>query len=716
MNYDRLMFATVAALALMICPLGANSGAQAKDQPLFDLLDFGGQGLPADTVFGSYFATLNDSGQLAISTHQLASPTLDAERHTAIWLGDGHGLNIAYQTGVAPASNPELNFTNLLNVGLTGQGALVFEGIGVDNTQPIRAMFREEAGVLTPTILFDHFPVEATPVTPTPTGVITEARLVLHNSQGESVFTAVIDIVGNVDSLAKRGLFSTLNGEAETIAYARITPAPGPANPDSRFGSLRHNFDDFGEIAINNNGVAVFKDQGFWGPVADPNERLNSEVGIWKYSANGTVNIVLDKQNPPPGLVPPSRGISPFSRAKVSINDRNHLIFSGGYDDGGVHTGVWTDRAGSIQPLAIQGWQAPGLPADVTFQSISRYGVYINANDKVAFNAKVESTGPTVIGSDNDQALWTDITGTLQPVFREGAATPGLGGQQFSGVWNMAMNGLDQIVATVNIRPDASSSSATSVWVTGPRGQTMVVAKAGDTVGGRVIALANRDLLYSTYAPGSGGQDNIAHNFNDLGQVLYSALFAGESESEVVLYTPDLHIRTDQSFAEWSDRYNWTLSTPPGHVHDVFVDPAAPLMLLGPTESTAVENLTLDGADGQTTFSVPTVNALHILDTLTVLPGVTLDLSNIDLGGVNALLTLPLPIMTYGARVGDFDSILTPQVGGEETQAYFSDGALMLGFGSAIPEPGSLAILVMGGLMLRRRGGGTKPNCRIYSS
>jgi hypothetical protein len=273
----------------------------------------------------------------------------------------------------------------------------------------------------------------------------------------------------------------------------------------------------------------------------------------------------------------------------------------------------------------------------------------------------------------------------------------------------LAMNGLDQIVASVGIRPDASSPSTSSVWMTGPRGQTIPIAAPGDVVGGRVIVSANRDILYSTYAPGSGGQDNIAHNFNDLGQALYSALFEGESESEIVLYTPDLHIRTDQPIAAWSDRYNWTLSTPPANVHDVFVDPVNPLTLLGPTESTTVENLTLDGTAGPTTLLLPAVNALHVLDTLTLMPGVTLDLSQLDfnnlapLSNLSTLTTLPVPIITFDQLLGDFDDILTPQFNDADTFAYFDNGALMLGFATAIPEPASLLIFLFTGATLTSR-------------
>jgi hypothetical protein len=94
-----------------------------------------------------------------------------------------------------------------------------------------------------------------------------------------------------------------------------------------------------------------------------------------------------------------------------SLNDASHVAFWAGTT---VGSGVWSDRSGSLAPVARTGQQAPGMPNGVTFLSFARYPA-LNDADQIAFRADT---------SDGD-GIWSDASGSLALVTRKGDRAPG---------------------------------------------------------------------------------------------------------------------------------------------------------------------------------------------------------------------------------------------------------------------------------------------------
>ena len=82
-----------------------------------------------------------------------------------------------------------------------------------------------------------------------------------------------------------------------------------------------------------------------------------------------------------------------------------------------IFSGAWTDRSGSLELVAADGMQAPGTPAGVVFDGLINGRALLNDAGHIAFNSFVEGSG---VNSANDIGIWSDSTGHLDLVAREG--------------------------------------------------------------------------------------------------------------------------------------------------------------------------------------------------------------------------------------------------------------------------------------------------------
>ncbi len=94
------------------------------------------------------------------------------------------------------------------------------------------------------------------------------------------------------------------------------------------------------------------------------------------------------------------------------------------------HTGLWTDRTGtltSLQPIALDGDQVPGLAPGTTFNNIALANinnVVINANDDVAFYAQIRRPDNSL-----DFGLFAEVDGVLQLIVATGESWTLPGGE-----------------------------------------------------------------------------------------------------------------------------------------------------------------------------------------------------------------------------------------------------------------------------------------------
>jgi hypothetical protein len=90
--------------------------------------------------------------------------------------------------------------------------------------------------------------------------------------------------------------------------------------------------------------------------------------------------------------------------------------------------------------------------------------------------------------------------------------------------------------------------------------------------------------------------------FNSFSQYVFRALLADGREG-VFLFTPEVRWRRNVG-GSWDQATNWTASIPPGAPHDVKIDPAGSVTVLGPSAGATVNSLMIGGGTGIATLEL----------------------------------------------------------------------------------------------------------------
>ena len=185
--------------------------------------------------------------------------------------------------------------------------------------------------------------------------------------------------------------------------------------------------------------------------------------------------------------------------------------------------GIWKDdSSGTLQYVTRTGDVAPGT-ASATYSSVSN-PVY-NDNHDVAYEGllKVVSGQAT---SSTDQGIWSDSSGSLQLVARQGSAAPDCpANANFLSFYSIALpnTGGVLIYATLNSGSGGvNSGNNAGIWRGNSTSDLALVQRLGDVVGGRTISSINF-LSASAYV---GGQ---TRNFTPSGDLGYEATFSDGS-------------------------------------------------------------------------------------------------------------------------------------------------------------------------------------------
>jgi hypothetical protein len=109
-------------------------------------------------------------------------------------------------------------------------------------------------------------------------------------------------------------------------------------------------------------------------------------------------------------------------------------------------SGAWVKRTDSVELVALAGNHAPGTPPDVNFFSLINGLVLLNDSGHTAFSSFVRGSPVNTITEANDIGIWSDSSGTLQLVAREGDQAPDTsGGTLFDRFSEPVMNDVGQI-------------------------------------------------------------------------------------------------------------------------------------------------------------------------------------------------------------------------------------------------------------------------------
>lgn len=338
--------------ALLVCAAGLAAGAAAYGQPEFRTLAVSGQpvpGMPPGVVF-EFFSSprVNDAGTIAFWARS-AGPTPADPTPGSIWTisPDGTLTRIVGAGDVAPF-DPAFRFTATFDPSLDELGGVTFTGSFSDAPSP---------GQSTP---------------------------------------------------APAGLFAASGGVIRDLGARDDAPSGLPPTQDTFTGVMT--------AATASSGFSIFS--------------ANGGRGVWAASARGT-ELLAGRDQQAPGLPsgvqflhldPPAQG------APSSLLFRSTLRLMAGDTHGPAS--LWSDRGGMLAPLAIAGDPAPGGPEGATFADFGTRPV-MNVQRHAVFAATLEGGATT---PESDTGLWTDRSGSLAPLAREGDPAPGVPGAVYASI------------------------------------------------------------------------------------------------------------------------------------------------------------------------------------------------------------------------------------------------------------------------------------------
>lgn len=525
---------------------------------------------PGGTHFTVEFSTfanpvLNDAGQVAyLATLDTASTFVTSLSDTGIWLD---GTLVAREGSQAGGAASGAVFDSFFDYGMNDAGQVGYEaflrvgaggvtssndnGLWLDSA--IKARDGSLAGGFLGSAVFNSF---GTPV--------------LNNAGQMAYFATLQTGIGGVNGTNDRGIWR----DNTTLIAREGSQAGGtPA------GAVFDNFFDL--IAMNNLGQVAY--QGLLttgsGGVTSANDN-----GLWLDSA------LVAREGDQAGGTPTGAVFATFG--SFGVNDAGQVAYGGSLriGSGGVDlnnsTGIWRDST----LIARSGSQAGGVPSGAVFSSFG--APLINNAGHVVYGASLRQGAGGVIGTNNS-GLWRNST-LLAREGSQAAGTPE--GAVFLAFGSLALNDTGQVAHFGSLQTGTGgvdSSNNTGLWIAGTNGQSLLVAREGDTLEGRTISTV-------AFKSGSGGADGRGRAINNFSQVAYRVIFTNGDQG-VFLYTPDLHWTTTFS-SSWDIASRWTIGQLPGEPHDVFIDPDVSLTVTGPSDDITVNNLTVGGNNGIATL------------------------------------------------------------------------------------------------------------------
>lgn len=452
--------------------------------------------------------------------------------------------------------------------------------------------------------------------TPTADGNFQSFFLRSQNDAGQVSFVA--NLFGTSNGLGNNsGIFrSSTSGLTEIVREGDVAPN----------GSTFEGFNNFTQPILNSSGEV-----SFFSALA------NSTSGVYRANGSTTMPIAVTGQASPDG----NGTLNGFS-IRARINDSGDVLFtstlagtSGGFND---DRGLYRSSGGTLTQVVREGQVAPD--GNGTFAAIPG-GYDINNAGDVAFSASFVGTAG---GTSDDVGLYIDNNGTMTQIAREGGIAPngstystitsGIhfnqnGDVAFSArlvssssfnIYRGDINGATEIARFGQSTPNGDGTfGQLSMSRMNDNGaitfRSILIGTAAGTADNQAVYISDGIDLIEVARKGDALDGSTIANFNtflmpinNFGQATFRVPLA-DGRTVIQLFTPDLHWRTNTS-GNWVDSDNWTLGTPPAHVHDVYIDPASNVTVQGPNANTTVRDLQIGGGTGNAVLNWDTSTQL----------------------------------------------------------------------------------------------------------
>ena len=197
--------------------------------------------------------------------------------------------------------------------------------------------------------------------------------------------------------------------------------------------------------------------------------------------------------------------------------------------------GLWAKSTSGLQLLARAASPAPGTPAGVLFAELLYLASGFEADRALVIG---DLTGPGV-SSANDEGFWTDRTGSLALLLREGSQAPGLptgvvfGGGQFLGspypFRSQRVNREGRLAVQANLLGPGVGTFNNETIYAERSGQLTLILREGDPAPGAGGG--------ATFGGNSVNLQNYSLSFNSLGQVAFDVMLGGSRNGTTTLYS-----------------------------------------------------------------------------------------------------------------------------------------------------------------------------------
>ncbi len=336
------------------------------------------------------------------------------------------------------------------------------------------------------------------------------------NNSGQAVFTATVNTTLNSGSTNYFTLWRENSGTAELIARTKSI-APGISG-----NAL---FSEFSNPNINDPGQVAFIAALTEGSGADS----VTDVSLWK-GTPGSISMVAREGDTAPGSSGDTFGKFFYASGgdTMAFNNNGQVAFINNLNNAAATNSVWQENASGLTMLAKTGGAVPGF-VDATYGDIWA-GIPLNNNGDLAFFPSISGnfdwthlTTAYLVQKVINGSITTKYTGHK-------TAAPGVAGGTFqsfpTGAQNYDMNASGQLVfvAALDYGGSIDLSNITGIW-SDASGSLALVARQGSqapgTPAGTVFNSFNSSLVMNDSGHvafgaglkiGAGGVDNTNNN------------------------------------------------------------------------------------------------------------------------------------------------------------------------------------------------------------
>ncbi|MEM8946430.1 MAG: choice-of-anchor tandem repeat NxxGxxAF-containing protein [Planctomycetota bacterium] len=458
--------------------------------------------------------TMNSVGQTAFHA-ELFSEDSETERHFGIWSEGTGELALVVRHGellngsLLGLPPPKTGSLHINDAGQTAFRATVTsddDGTEVTNI----AIWLDDNGSLTRILFAEDHP----PDIPISASFASLSTSFSFNSAGQIAFRADTDSGPSnlTEGPDDNGVWSNATGALRAVAFTGSQTPETPVGVKFRFirGPV---FNDAGQTAFN----AVVAGDGV--DAAD-------DTGIWKENL-GDLTKVARTGEQAPGV---PMGINFRSLGSPALNAAGQTAFIANLT-GAFDSGIWSEGTGELSLVALAGEQAPGLHAGVDYKGFA-FSPVLNRAGHTAFQGVL--SGAAIDGTNN-VGIWSEGSGTLELVAREGDQAPGTSGDtvffggNHSTFTELVLNSAGRVAFQGRLTGEGINSlNDKGLWAEDEARVLRLIVRQGDHL--EVAPGDYRTIRNLGFIGNTGNEDGRPSGFNDYGQLSFWANFTDGTE------------------------------------------------------------------------------------------------------------------------------------------------------------------------------------------